>query len=269
MRPRLADRLVRELRKRPVTTLRRRNRQRVARRVLPLLRAQPILFVHIGKTAGTSFQRLLDGLDAESARRLGVRRAPVKLFHLEVPDLLADPGLARAELTFVFREPVARYASGFLERLHQGRPTTWPPRRLWSPGEAAAFQWFATPNDLFEALSSSDERVLSAALFAMDAIYQVRRDHVSYLGDAATFRRERGRYRFFCPIDALSTHVDRFFDLEPDADPQALRDLLPHARAGTGPAPELSELAVTNLRALRPQEFELHELLVEEWERLR
>ena len=266
MRAPLADRLVAELRRPPEG---RRTRQRVARRVLRRLPAQPIVFVHIGKTGGTSLQRLLDGLDPAERERLGIRRAPIKLFHQEVPDLLRDPGLARAERTFVFREPAARYASGFLERLHQGRPTTWPPRRLWSSGEAAAFHWFATPNACFEALSSDDERLRSAALFAMEAIYQVRRDHVSYLGDAATFRRERARYRFFCPVEELAAHVERFFDLAPGADAAALRDRLPRARTRDGAPPALSDLALANLHAHRPEEFELHELLLAEWEQLR
>ncbi|MEY3019354.1 MAG: hypothetical protein RLZZ272_338 [Actinomycetota bacterium] len=272
MRARPADRLTAELRRAP-GGWRRRTRQRIARRVLVRLNDQPILHIHIGKTAGTALQHLLhhlsDDTDPAVLERLRIRRAPIKLHHYEVPELLRDPGFARAERTFVFRDPAERYASGFLERLRQGRPTARPGVQVWSDGEAAAFGWFSTPNACFEGLSSDDEGVRSAALFAMRAIYHLRRDHVHYLGDAATFQRERARYRFFCPMEEFPGHIERFFDLGPGADVQALRDLVPTVRVSTGAPAGLSELARANLRAYRPEEFELHELLLEEWEGLR
>lgn len=269
MQPTPTERLVGEALRRPSGAPWRSMRAAVLRRSLPHRSVQPILFLAIGKTGSNSIGELLARLDAATRARLGVRRAPLKLNHSE--SRVRDLGgwLRRAELTFVFRDPVVRYASGFRSRLRQGVSPQRTRIHRWSAEEAAAFHWFPTPNDLFEALGSSDERLRSAADFTMHAIGHLRQDHAWYLGGVEAFRRDRGRYRFFCPIDALGSHVDRFFDLGPSADRQGLRALLTHEHQDPDPARSFSDRAIANLRAARPEEFALHELLLDEWERLR
>lgn len=264
-----AERLVSEALRAPSGASWRSMRATLVRRTLHRWAEQPILFLAIGKTGSNSVGELLARLDPATADRLGVRRAPLKLHHIEsrVPDL--GTWLRGAELTFVFRDPALRYASGFRSRLRQGLSPGRARLHRWSAEEAAAFHWFVTPNDLFEALGSTDERLRSAADFTMHSIGHLRQDHAWYLGDVERFRRDRARYRFFCPIDELGTHIDRFFDLAPGADRQALRDLLPHEHRDPDPTREFSDLAIANLRAHRPEEFTLHERLLDEWERLR
>ena len=224
--------------------------------------------LHIGKTGGSSVKRLVRGLDDETRASLGVGRLPRTLSH-SLSRLDTWPRHRRgARFSFVFRDPAARYASGFDSRLRQGRPAMRAGARPWSTAEAAAFSWFATANDCFEALGSKDERVRSAAHFACSAISHVRNDHVHYLGDRQAWRRRAGRAYFFCPFDRLTEQIHRFFPASDRIDRAGLQARLGtrHVAPSTGAgSTSLSETATRNLRDVRPEEFALYETLAVEF----
>jgi len=135
----------------------------------------PIAFVHIGKTGGTCVKQVIRHNSHSPAIILSGHQPLVELENLHGKDL---------RFCFVFRDPMARFVSGFYSRLRMGRPLR---KVKWSTEEAAAFSFFATANDLAEALNSPDERLKSAAIFAMGAIRHVHRGYVFHFGPQLDF----------------------------------------------------------------------------------
>lgn len=118
-----------------------------------------IHFLHIGKTGGSAVKAALRRF--ETSHDLALHKHD---------KLLADVPAGDKAL-FAVREPVGRFVSGFNSRLRKAQPLAY---REWSRKERLAFERFATPNALAEALSSGDEATLGAARDAMAAIQHVR-----------------------------------------------------------------------------------------------
>ena len=226
---------------------------------------RPLVLLHIGKTGGMSVKRLLADLDPSMQQRLGVARTPRPLGHGE--SRLEDWAVRHRHrrFAFVFREPAVRYASGFASRMRQGRPLKEAGSVRWTGGEAAAFAFFASANDCFEALDARDERLRSAALFAVQAITHVVQDHEFYLGRPEDWPARSPRAYFFCPLDDLAVQVHRFVVPGEDFDAEGVRSLLPHLHRDPGGGSDLSDRAIRNLRHLRPSEFELHARLLDDY----
>jgi hypothetical protein len=121
-----------------------------------------IHFIHIGKTGGTSFKRLLQ---TKSSSRFKTHGHNFKLGGSE--DL-------RDCYTFFVRDPVDRWVSGFLSRLRQGCPSLCHRGRS---SEFAVFHRYPTPNALAEALCGWDDM----AYWAENTIFHTRNSFVTYL----------------------------------------------------------------------------------------
>ena len=214
------------------------------------------LLLHIGKTGGTSLARAVEEARATSdGHRSG--SLPIKLTHKGSRSAMRDRNLDRCAFAFVFRDPVERYASAFLETLRQGRPHRSLGKVPWSAGVSAAYRWFAEPNDLFEALSSRDDRVLSAAVTAFHEIPLLRMDHVWTLGTREEFAKSERRIYCMSPLRDLEERFTSF--LYPRGTGPGSRDatVLPSLRSTPDTPPVLSETAIRNLRRYRAQEFDL------------
>lgn len=219
--------------------------------------------LHIGKTGGTSIHAML--------RRLRAR--------LEADDLAALPTmLTQAEsqrpwlgehaddamFAVVFRDPDRRYASGFMSRLRQGRPEAAPGRRLWTPGEAAAFAWFREPDALFEALGSDNDAEQSAAHFAMNAIGHLKRDHTWHLGSAEEFMAVADRFWFVRPLAELTSNLDELLPDSSEEVHEQARRIFERRHVSEAPVPTLSDRSRAMLRQWRPEEYALYDALVAE-----
>lgn len=219
--------------------------------------------LHVPKTGGTALKDALRPLTRERMDALGIRSAPHVLGHRRSFSAFRDANLEGGTFSFVFRDPIGRYVSAFYEMMRQGRPYKRQGAKLWSRGEFVAFLWFKEPNDLFEALGSTDDRMVSAAVTAFHEILALQWDHVWMLGTVEEFTPKLRNVRHFCPIEDLVTDLPRFLELRSDADMTAIRALMMAARpAPEAPAP-LSDVAIANLRAFRPEEFRLYDFLVE------
>jgi hypothetical protein len=130
--------------------------------------------LHISKTGGTAMKSVLRRSSAENYR---------VLLHPH-GTTLADVPLGE-QVTFVVRDPVARFVSGFNSRLRKGGLAHSHP---WSPGEQATFERFSTANDLALALGSSDEHESAAARSAVQAITHLRRPQIAWIGNVETLR---------------------------------------------------------------------------------
>lgn len=124
---------------------------------------QIVHFLHIGKTAGTSIK------SAFNYHYLTVTDTCVFVLHNHGTYLTDIP--KDEKVFFVVRDPLTRFVSGFYSRLREGMPRIYNP---WKPEEKIAFELFKTPNELGEALSSSDKSIKESAKKALQNIGHVR-----------------------------------------------------------------------------------------------
>lgn len=137
------------------------------------------VYLHIGKTGGTSFRM--------AAKKLAARfpeRVPVILSHAwTVPMILES--LPQARISFVMRDPLERAVSGFMSRLRAGRPTYTSP---WTTDEAVAFLYFPDVRDYLGAILAEDERLTAAVHFADRAIQHLQRGYRYHVPDCDSVR---------------------------------------------------------------------------------
>lgn len=116
------------------------------------------------------------------------------------------------QLAFFYTDPITRFVRGFENRLRQGRPHD---EVLWTPAEATAFSFFASANDLAEALQSEDARLKSAAHFAFAQISDLRLNmaHFLHSAEALLYEADKGNIALCCDIEQASKHARRVADV--------------------------------------------------------
>ena len=212
-------------------------------------RSDGFALVHVGKTGGTSLRLLIKEL-----RSAGFKLPLNKLRHRVTAGqaLEEQPGL---QLGFVYRDPAARFVSGFNSRLRNGRPTH---NSLWTPAEAAAFSWFADANSLAEALYAEDPRLQSAAHFAMDNIRHLARGYAFYFQSPAYFRSLQEQIYCLCELSELNARAAEFFAPFGVPEEAVLSRVKQSHSAPSAPHP-LSPLALENLRRFWDMEYQLYD----------
>lgn len=213
--------------------------------------AEPMVcFLQIGRTGSDLFKSVL--------QKSAIPAAGVYLGgHGDTAETTLAKFGNRRKIGFFFRHPEERFVSSFWSRLKQGRPAY---NVSWSVGEAVSFQFFETPNALAEALSSSNERLKSAAVFAFDQIVHMKLNYVHYLHsvDALKYEFTTKRIAFCCDTGRIerNTHVIldalRYSDFSwPDED----GPLSYEVEEING----LSDLAKSNLRKHWKKDFAIYE----------
>jgi len=101
-------------------------------------------FLHIGKTGGNFFRNIVRKIDKKD-KKIIIRGHNNSILNDEIKN----------RVIFFVRNPTTRFISGFISRLRKGRPVN---NSKWSKNEEIAFNNFKTPNELAEALSSSDKK---------------------------------------------------------------------------------------------------------------
>ena len=206
------------------------------------------LLLHIGKTGGTSLGTLIRSLKSQDPTlRIS------KLGHKWTLPVLARKR-PNSKIGFVIREPASRFVSGFNSRLRSGRPAH---ESVWKTHEAIVYSFFPTANDLAESLCSDDERLRSAAEFAMKNIMHLRRGYEMHLGGIETLKKLESRIYCVCDLEDLNKHVYDFFKPLGLKEAQ-IADHLEHRHQGAA-SPPLSDLAMQNLRKYWAREFEIYE----------
>ena len=102
-------------------------------------------FLHVGKTGGTSLNGMFHAL-----RENGENHPLIFDHNWTMPQIVTVMPKG-GKLHIALRDPIERYVSGFNSRLRQGRPRH---PRVWSDGEATAFQYFGSAAEMFRALLS-------------------------------------------------------------------------------------------------------------------
>lgn len=132
-------------------------------------------YVRISKTASTALIAALEQVTHDIPYRIVVH---------EHEDSLLD--LPPSESFFVtVRDPITRYASGFLSRQRRGRPRY---NSAWTAEEEIAFTEFDHPWVLGAALDDADEQRRQRAENAMRSIRHVRTHLLDWFIDESTLR---------------------------------------------------------------------------------
>ena len=119
-------------------------------------------------------------------------------------------------ITFFVRHPVARYVSGFnnFRRALIQEVTKWP-----NLAEVNGFRFFRTPDELATSLFSDDERIRSAAEYAMANLAFLRNPLVNNLQSIEVVDKYASTIRFvglFEHFDASIDGMRRAFGLPPE-----------------------------------------------------
>ena len=206
-------------------------------------------FLHIGKTGGTFLKSHASRQDVSDQSTFLGKHGDT------LTTTIQDFGLQR-KLAFFFRDPEKRFVSGFQSRLRCGRPTY---NANWTLGEATAFSFFATPNDLAEALSSGDDRLNSAAHFAFSHIFHLKHDYVHYLNssEAILYEHKMKNIIICCETENIDRHLTRMLGLL-EFSPSPEGGVEKNA-ATASQKPALSATGKANLRDHWSKEFHIYE----------
>ncbi len=208
----------------------------------------PLCLLHIGKTGGTYLRTVLRHNRSHWSRPIQVLR------HRATLASTAESYGDTRQIAFTFRNPSARFVSAFYSRQRQGRPTF---QHGWSAEEAATFLWFETAEELALALTSSQPRRQSAALFAMSAITHLRRNTAFYLHGRQQLRLNRGQI-IMCvdtvELDARLPAVMARLGVSEFTIPSD-----PKRHASPVPLPPLSQAAEDALRQHWAGEYQLYD----------
>jgi hypothetical protein len=157
-------------------------------------------FLHIAKTGGTTI-----GSAINAASRLSDVKLGVYPHNDTLPDLFGiDPRLA---VSFAVRDPIDRFVSAFNSRLRNGRPVN---DNRWQPREAITYLYFPTVNDLAENLETDDDRMLSAARFALESVAHLRRGYKYHLQSVEFLERNKDRIYFVCDTTTIDEDWQNF-----------------------------------------------------------
>ncbi len=130
------------------------------------------VFMHVGKTGGTSINAFFQNCD-----KAGLR-VPIVLNH-NWSFQMARLRYPKAKIFVVLRDPLERIISGFNFRLREGRPAGHP----WTANEAIVYSHFGNVDFFMDALCSDEPRDISALRFCFKNINHLRRGYRYHFGD--------------------------------------------------------------------------------------
>jgi hypothetical protein len=211
---------------------------------------RPFGFVHIAKTGGSAIKMAV----SRHFELTGQRNVSILGHGARLGEILENR--LEQKLCFVVRDPVSRFVSAFNSRLRGGRYGV----AHWGPREEKVFTRFLTPNDLAEALSSSDDTLRSRAEKSMNAVGHFRRDLVFHLGSVEILDAVRSQIAFIGDQKSLDDDFAVFkaiVGLRPDIE-------LPKDEVGAHKAPvtmskNLSQLGEQNIRRHYSRDYPLLE----------
>ena len=155
-----------------------------------------IKFIHIGKTGGSFFDHIL--------RKIDIKNKIIFNSH----NIMLDDN--ECKYIFFIRDPVSRYVSGFISRLRKGQPLYY---REWSIYERQSFHFFKTPNELAEALSSSDQKIKEFAFKSMNSILHLRQDISYYVKKLANLKKFKNNILYIGRKETLNNDIKNIIKL--------------------------------------------------------
>jgi hypothetical protein len=204
--------------------------------------------LHIGKTGGTYTRHVISAIPAA--------RHSIRFLDHQFTLETALKSFPDERAIFAIRDPLAIFVSGFYSRMRKGQPLYNVP---WSPDEAIAFSSFQTPNQLAEALGSSQTELKVRAEFSMRSIYHVARCLHFYLLSVAFVRQNRSRVSFILRQANLDDDISRLLTKNGIANSHepVHDDLIRHSSPADMDR-TLSPAAIRNLTVWYKTDFELY-----------
>lgn len=169
----------------------------------------PIHYVHIGKSGGTALKFAIrqagkEALEASGSATEFDKKAPWQgpsgTVHLQGHGFKLKHVPDGDEAFFSVRDPAARFVSSFYSRLRKGMPRHFTE---WSEGEAKAFEWFPTPQELALALAKRRGKKRAQAEFAMNSIRHIRRPMTWWIGDVNHLREKLPQIAYIARQETL------------------------------------------------------------------
>lgn len=162
---------------------------------------------------------------------------------------------------FCIRDPLSRYVSGFYSRQREGRPRYNSP---WNVKEKKAFQYFESPNDLGEALSSTDLKSKQRAKQAMKGIMHIKNSLSKWIIDQNYFDSRRRDLLYILEQKTLTNDFEeliRRIDFHENIKLSNDKSLT-HQSSTIKSEIKLSPLAISNLRKHYAKDYALYEHFV-------
>lgn len=217
---------------------------------MPRAGLRRLIFLHIGKNAGTQIVFLTEQLIKEGVYVEKVSHdTKLKLIHKDAPYF------------FSIRDPIKRFSSAFYSRKRKGQPRL---HAEWTRYEAYAFERFEHANDLAEALFRKDEAG-RAATQAISSIRHTAMQQIDWFEGMLNFdirpplcivRQECLEQDFEFLLKTLNLNIG-LGQLKLATD-----DVNAH-RNDYSQAPQLSELAISNLRSWYARDFAFYDLCLD------
>ena len=210
-------------------------------------------FIHIGKTAGNTVKSIASDVNHNYNKKLHIYP-----HNCDLKNILR---FRKDRISFILRDPAERFISGFYSRMRNGRPLN---NRLWSLKEAISYLYFPDANKLCEALGDDDERLYSAALYAINSIQHLKRGYSFYFQSVDMIKKYEDRFYAIVPFDKLHDYMHEIFS--PLGVPQDFveKNMQKYHAAPVETArrtAELTQAARENLRSFLQQDYEIYEYL--------
>ncbi len=159
---------------------------------------------------------------------------------------------------FCIRDPISRCVSGFYSRKREGKPRYNIP---WNVKEKKAFQHFDSPNDLGEALSSTDLESKRRAKQALKGIRHVKSSLAKWIIDQNYFDSRRRDLLYILEQKTLNDDFDELIRRIDFHENLKLSDdkSLTHQSSTQNSELKLSPLAISNLRKHYAKDYVLYE----------
>lgn len=198
---------------------------------------QPIHFIHIGKTGGSSVRHALSNSACKERYNFIFHNHDVRL-----------EDIPRGHKVFFFlRDPCTRFVSGFYSRQRMGKPRYYQP---WTDDEAKAFSVFDTPNSLALALSSDCSELKQSAIDAMSSILHVKDSYLYWFSSHEYFLKRLPDVLLVGFQESLRLDFDRFKEkLDLPHEVQLSNDKTISHRTSNTVDKQLSNEAIKNLES--------------------
>lgn len=204
-------------------------------------------FINVGRTSIPSISKTLDEF-------ISPRYSPV--FHNASRTLDSIP--YGEKICILYRDPINRFVSGFLSRQLKGKPLFNIP---WSTDEEKIFSWFASPNELAEALSAKSPETQYKAFFALTNMTFLKSSYAHYFKSKAIFESRKNDILLTGNMDNSKETISNLFK-RLELDQAAITnfvdsDELLVSQSNT----EMSDVAIKNIRHWYEQDFDYFNLL--------
>ena len=164
-------------------------------------------FMHISKTGGSAVKYAIRQARKDAGGTLLSPWGPI-LGHKHRFRLSDVPDGDKAVVTL--RDPTSRFVSGFYSRQRKGAPRY---KREWSEREELAFEWFATPAELAEALAEPEGELRGRGELAMQSMFHLRRRQASWTGPPAYLLSHLYKVLYFARQETLDEDWERLKEL--------------------------------------------------------